>query len=120
MFGRIAKLRRQPRGDRAELTLLLRRHREAVVDFLYRMVQDQAVAEDLAAEVFLRSYRSRGEGTSPSAQLATTLFRMATDLALKEPAMKTSQLPPMADVSENAGHAMACMPAKQRAAVLMH
>jgi RNA polymerase sigma-70 factor (ECF subfamily) len=144
MFGWIAKLRRRPASewlvisqiparhggrspnpegrDWAALTLLLQRHREAVVHFLYRMVQDQAVAEELAVEVFMRSYRSNGEENGPAAQPATRLFRMAIDLALNEPQIESRQPPPppMPDVSENAGHAMACMPGKQRAAVLMH
>lgn len=44
--------------------MLLHRHRAAVIHFLYRMVQDGTVAEDLAVEVFLRLYRS-GAGTGP-------------------------------------------------------
>jgi hypothetical protein len=34
-------------GDEACFTQLLERHRSAVIHFLYRMVQDQAVAEEL-------------------------------------------------------------------------
>jgi RNA polymerase sigma-70 factor (ECF subfamily) len=46
-------------GDGASFALLLEKHRTSVIHFLYRMVQNQAVAEELAQEVFLRVYRSR-------------------------------------------------------------
>ena len=45
-------------GDSASFALLLERHRGPVIHFLYRMVQNQAVAEELAQEVFFRVYRS--------------------------------------------------------------
>ena len=46
-------------GDGASFAILLEKHRSPVIHFLYRMVQNQAVAEELAQEVFLRVYRSR-------------------------------------------------------------
>ena len=48
-------------GDGASFAILLEKHRLPVIHFLYRMVQNQAVAEELAQEVFLRVYRSPGE-----------------------------------------------------------
>src|SRR5689334_12610231 len=42
---------------------------------------DSAVAEDLAQEVFLRVYRSRGS-YEPSAKFTTWLYRIATNLAV--------------------------------------
>ena len=68
-------------GDAASFALLLDRHRWPVIHFLYRMTQNQAVAEELAQEVFLRVYRSRTV-YEPSAQFTTWLFRIATNLAL--------------------------------------
>ena len=47
-------------GDGVSFGMLLDKHRSPVVHFLFRMVQNQAVAEELAQEVFLRVYRSRG------------------------------------------------------------
>lgn len=100
--------------------MLLHRHKAAVIHFLYRMVQDGTVAEDLAVEVFLRFYRS-GAGTGPAGQSTISLFRIATDLALREPRnpMSTPATEQLADVLD-VGRVMACMPGKQRAAVLMH
>src|ERR1044071_4532726 len=68
-------------GDGASFGLLLEKHRSAVIHFLYRMVQNHAVAEELAQEVFLRVYRSRGT-YEPTAKFTTWLFRIATHLAL--------------------------------------
>jgi RNA polymerase sigma-70 factor, ECF subfamily len=68
-------------GDSASFALLLERHRGPVIHFLYRMVQNQAVAEELAQEVFFRVYRSRAS-YEPTAKFTTWLFRIATHLAL--------------------------------------
>src|ERR1044072_8756084 len=68
-------------GDGASFGVLLEKHRSSVVHFLYRMVQNSAVAEELAQEVFLRVYRSRATHET-KAKLTTWLYRMATNLAL--------------------------------------
>ena len=68
-------------GDDTSFGLLLDRHRSPVVHFLYRMVQNDAVSEELAQEVFLRVYRSRAT-YAPTAKFTTWLFRIATHLAL--------------------------------------
>jgi RNA polymerase sigma-70 factor (ECF subfamily) len=134
-------------GDSAIFALLLERHRGPVIHFLYRMVQNQAVAEELAQEAFLRVYRSRGS-YEPSAKFSTWLFRIATRLALnairdgryeksqrsladdpdKEGAPR--QFPDDAPTAEQTlvqrarlveiRAAIEALPDKQRAAVLMH
>ena len=133
-------------GDGASFGVLLDRHRSSVVHFLYRMVQNQAVAEELAQEVFLRVYRSRST-YEPTAKFTTWLFRIATHLALnflrdsrKEKLQEhldddTSDMPArqVPDQRPTVEHAMlyeakleeirqavAALPDKQRAAVLMH
>src|SRR5665811_739441 len=68
-------------GDGASFTELLEKHRSPVVHFLFRMVQNRAVSEELAQEVFLRVYRSR-ETYEPTAKFTTWLFRIATHVAL--------------------------------------
>ena len=68
-------------GDEVSFELLLHRYRTPLVHFLYRMVRDQAAAEDLAQEVFLRVYRAR-EQYEPTAKFTTWMFRIATNLAL--------------------------------------
>src|SRR6266540_3238591 len=68
-------------GDGSSFALLLDKHRAPVIHFLFRMVQNHAIAEELAQEVFLRVYRSRGT-YEPTAKFTTWLFRIATHLAL--------------------------------------
>lgn len=68
-------------GCTTSFSILLERHRGPVVHFMYRMVQNQAVAEELAQEVFLRVYRSRAS-YEPTAKFTTWLYRIATHLAL--------------------------------------
>ena len=68
-------------GDDTSFALLLEKHRGPVVNFMQRMVENRAVAEELAQEVFLRVYRSR-QTYEPTAKFTTWLFRIATHLAL--------------------------------------
>ena len=68
-------------GDSMSFGLLLERHRGPVIHFVYRMVPNRAVAEELAQEVFSRVYRSRAS-YEPTAKFTTWLFRIAAHLAL--------------------------------------
>jgi len=133
-------------GDGASFGLLLEKHRSSVIHFLYRMVQDQSVAEELAQEVFLRVYRSRSS-YEPTAKFTTWLFRIATHLALNAlrdgknerfqerldaesedlPIRQVSDSRPTVEQSmvyqarlEEVRRAIRMLPEKQRAAVLMH
>jgi len=69
------------KGDAESFEVLLRRHRAPLVSFFIRMVRDQALAEDLAQEVFLRVYQARHR-YQPEARFTTWLYRIATNLAL--------------------------------------
>jgi RNA polymerase sigma-70 factor (ECF subfamily) len=68
-------------GDETSFALLLERHRAPVIHFLFRMTGNQAVAEELAQEVFFRVYKSRST-YEPAAKFTTWLYRIATHLAL--------------------------------------
>jgi RNA polymerase sigma-70 factor (ECF subfamily) len=52
-----------------------------MVGFMFRMCRNEAAAEELAQEVFLRVYRSR-ESYQASAKFTTWLYRIATNLAV--------------------------------------
>ena len=133
-------------GDTTSFALLLERHRTPVVHFLFRMVQNQAVAEELAQEVFLRVYRSR-ERYEPTEKFTTWLFRIATHLALnwirdgkKEKGQESLNEDLIEGVERQVADqqptveqemlyevklrevrdAIGMLPAKQRAAVVMH
>jgi RNA polymerase sigma-70 factor (ECF subfamily) len=68
-------------GDDQSFAGLLSRYRKPVVNFIYRMVQNQGIAEELAQEVFLRVYRAR-TNYEPRAKFTTWLFCIATNIAL--------------------------------------
>jgi RNA polymerase sigma-70 factor, ECF subfamily len=137
-------------GDEASFELLLRKYRSPLVNFLYRMVRDRGVAEELAQEVFLRVYRAR-EDYAPSAKFTTWMFRIATNLALnsvrdnRHRRMEISMEQPVDSGEEDARplevadrtptveqelvarsraemilRAIHALPEKQRAAVLLH
>ena len=133
-------------GDGASFAVLLEKHRSSVIHFVYRMVRNQAIAEELAQEVFLRVYRSRSS-YEPTAKFTTWLFRIATHLALNSlrdgknqryeerlddqvedlPVRQVADHRPSVEQSmvfearlDEVRRAVASLPDKQRAAVLMH
>jgi RNA polymerase sigma-70 factor, ECF subfamily len=133
-------------GDNASFAALLHRHRTPVVHFIYRMVPNQSVAEDLAQEVFLRVYRSRAS-YEPTAKFTTWLFRIATHVTLNwirdrknEKAQESLDEESQEGVSrqiadqqltaeqrmiqearlKDVRQAIESLPEKQRAAVIMH
>jgi len=133
-------------GDQASFGCLLERHRGPVIHFLYRMTASEAVAEELAQEVFFRVYKSRST-YEPSAKFTTWLFRIATHLGLNwirdgrkesrqeslDQATAEGTTRQVADLARNVEQEMVyqvrlrevrqaieSLPSKQRAAVLMH
>ena len=68
-------------GDESGFNYLLGKYHRAMINFLFRMVRNQAVAEELAQEVFLRVYRSR-DSYRAEAKFTTWLYRIATNLAV--------------------------------------
>jgi RNA polymerase sigma-70 factor (ECF subfamily) len=68
-------------GDESSFNFLVAKYHRAIIHFLYRMVRNEAVAEEMAQEVFLRVYRSR-ESYRAEAKFTTWLYRIATNLAV--------------------------------------
>ena len=136
-------------GNLQAFDVLLNKYRKPIIHFMFRMVHNQAVAEELAQEVFLRVYRSR-ETYRAEARFSTWLYRIATNLGvnhardtryersastvyLDEPDPETGTSPDVADSTPSVeadilraermkairDHVMA-LPERQRTAVLMH
>jgi RNA polymerase sigma-70 factor, ECF subfamily len=136
-------------GDDSGFSILIEKYRKQIVHFMFRMSRNQAVAEELAQEVFLRVYRSR-QTYRAEAKFSTWLYRIATNLGvnhardtkhertaqnvyLDQPDAETGTTPDVADTtlsveqelvrSERMNairkHVMA-LPERQRSAVLMH
>jgi RNA polymerase sigma-70 factor (ECF subfamily) len=136
-------------GNMAGFDYLIQKYRKPIINFMYRMAHNQAVAEELAQEVFLRVYRSR-ETYRAEARFSTWLYRIATNLGvnyardtrleraastvyLDEADSETGTTPDVADLAPSAEaymirqerldairqHVLA-LPERQRMAVLMH
>ncbi len=136
-------------GDDSGFNLLIQKYHKPIVHFMFRMVHNQAVAEELAQEVFLRVYRSR-QTYRAEARFTTWLYRIATNLGvnhardtkhersaqnvyLDQPDPETGTTPDVADMTASVEqemvrdermrairqHVMA-LPERQRTAVLMH
>jgi RNA polymerase sigma-70 factor (ECF subfamily) len=71
---------RAQNNDDTSFGMLVERHRTTLVQHLSRLVQNPAVAEELAQDVFLRVHRSR-EKWEPNAKFSTWLFRISTNVA---------------------------------------
>jgi RNA polymerase sigma-70 factor, ECF subfamily len=136
-------------GDDPAFDYLVEKYRRPMISFMYRMTHNQAVAEELAQEVFLRVYRSR-QSYEASAKFTTWLYRIATNLAVNhardtkherpentvsidEPDMETGMTVDVPDTGLNAEqtilrrermaairHQVEALPERQRMAVLMH
>ncbi len=136
-------------GDDSGFDLLIQKYHKPIIHFMFRMVHNQAVAEELAQEVFLRVYRSRHTYRA-EARFTTWLYRIATNLGvnhardtkhertaqsvyLDQPDPETGTTPDVADPGATVEqelvrdermrairqHVMA-LPERQRTAVLMH
>src|SRR5450432_3977955 len=68
-------------GDGSSFDRLLERHRAPVVNHLYRLVHNHAIAEELAQDVFIRVYRFR-DRYQAQAKFSTWLFRITTNIGL--------------------------------------
>jgi RNA polymerase sigma-70 factor (ECF subfamily) len=136
-------------GDEAGFNYLAQKYHRPMIHFLYRMVGNQAVAEELAQEVFLRVYRARSSYRA-EARFTTWLYRIATNLAvnhardtkheraaqtiyLDQPDEETGTTPDLADGEPSAEQRLLreermaairrpvmALPERQRMAVLMH
>ena len=136
-------------GNMAAFDVLLGKYRKPIVHFMYRMVHNQAVAEELAQEVFLRVYRSR-ETYRAEARFSTWLYRIATNLGvnhardtrhertastvyLDQADDETGSTPDVADLTPGVENRLVydermaairdhilALPERQRSAVLMH
>lgn len=63
-------------GDREAFTPLLQRYQRKILNFMYRMIGERDVAEDLTQEVFLKAYEALPRFRKEAA-FSTWLFRIA-------------------------------------------
>jgi RNA polymerase sigma-70 factor, ECF subfamily len=78
-----ALMLRVKRGDRAAFAELVDKYKQPVMNFIFRRLRDETEAEDLAQNVFLQVYKSRGR-YKQTAKFSTWLFTIAHNLCLNE------------------------------------
>ncbi len=71
------------KGDNEAFDHILDKYHRPIVNFIYKIVNNSAEAEELAQEVFLRVYRARLT-YEPRARFAAWIYRIATNLSFKE------------------------------------
>ena len=70
---------RVQQNDSESFASLLSRNRNLVIKWLWRMVLNEAIASDLAQDVFVRVYRARAS-YEPTAKFSTWLFRITMNV----------------------------------------
>lgn len=70
-------------GDDAAFAELVRRYRNQITNYVYRMTNDYELAVDLAQETFMRVYAA-AERYQTSYAFSTYIYRIATNLAISE------------------------------------
>lgn len=75
-------LERARQGDEEAFSLLFERYANPIFNFIYRLVGQRDVAEDLTQETFVRAYRKvRALRLHDDTQLSTWLFSIAKNVA---------------------------------------
>src|SRR5215210_8909971 len=70
-------------GDDAAFAEIVRRYRNQITNYVYRMTNDYDLAVDLAQETFMRVYAA-AERYQTSYAFSTYIYRIATNLAISE------------------------------------
>ncbi len=70
-------------GDEVAFAELVRRYRNQITNYVYRMTNDYELAVDLAQETFMRVYAA-AERYQTSYAFSTYIYRIATNLAISE------------------------------------
>ena len=123
-------------GDPAACRMLVDRHLPRIVAFSRRMLGNQADAEDVAQEVFLRVWAKAAEWRPGSARLTTWLHTVALNLCRDrlrrkrpepldggiepaDPSPDATMLLAREEVATRVDEALACIPGRQREAIVL-
>lgn len=95
------------KGDMSAYELLVRRHQEAIINYIYFTINDYHRAEDLAQETFLRVFKNANR-YEPKASFKSWLYTIATNLSRNEirnrSRRKTYYLEDLVDENEDVYH----------------
>lgn len=134
-----ALLARYATGDRMAARVLVLRLSPRLLSYVYRLLRDRAEAEDVVQEALLRLWRMAPDWRSGEARVTTWLYRVATNLVTdRQRARQRRRLAALEDTPEPADAApgavaqmieadrmaaldaaLACLPERQRQAVIL-
>lgn len=87
----VSLLRNYAKGDMAAFEELYRRHKDGLYNFLYRSVSSQAIAEEIAQEVWLAVIGQAAKFTSSEATFRTWLYRIGRNKVIDHQRRKINQ-----------------------------
>jgi RNA polymerase sigma-70 factor (ECF subfamily) len=126
-------MRRIGQGDAGAYRVLSERHLHAILRYATRLLHDATEAEDVTQETFLKLWTS-ADTWQPDAKLSTWLHRIAHNLCidrlrrrrggedeteLVDETNRPSDLMARKQTAQGVEHALANLPARQRAAVVL-
>ena len=134
-----ALLARYAAGDRMAARVLVLRLSPRLLSYVYRLLRDRAEAEDVVQEALLRLWLMAPDWRSGEARVTTWLYRVATNLVTdRQRARQRRRLAALEDAPEPADAApgavaqmieadrmaaldaaLACLPERQRQAVIL-
>ena len=94
-------------GDDAAFQEIMRRYRNPIINFVYRMLDDYERSVDLAQETFIRIYTS-AERYKANYNFSTYIYRIATNLAISELRQRKRRklVPLLSSFTDDHGEAM--------------
>lgn len=117
-------------GDEARFDALVEKFRRPLLGFLFRLVHDPRLAEQLAEETFLRVYRSRSRYAADP-KFAIVLYRVGVEMAAQQMRgtaaehVENSSAQSSSEILTGERQAAICrsvgaLPERERLAVLLH
>lgn len=103
-------------GDRAAFARLFSLFERPILNYLYRLGKNRALAEDLLQEAFLRVWKAAPQW-EPTAKVSTWIFKIAHNLYLNEAAKRREKALEKADPAAEADPGADLQRAELRAAV---
>lgn len=126
-------MRRIGQGDAGAYRMLSERHLHAILRYATRLLHDATEGEDVTQETFLKLWTS-ADTWKPDAKLSTWLHRIAHNLSIDrlrrrrggtdeseliDDTQRPSDLMARKQTAQNVEHALAQLPERQRAAIVL-
>lgn len=100
----VALMIRFQEGDESAFRQLYERYKKKIINYCFRFTGCEAIAEELTQETLIRVYRG-APGYRPESRFSTWIFKIATNVCLKEIGKKEYRTPRISlDTPYYSGH----------------